>query len=304
MRISNKQNVAFRVMAVDIDTGEAWMADEDRYDVVDLEQVRRRQAAIEKHKAMMKGASSRMNPDKFIWEIYELSTMRDDGISPANVTRMIYLSTFLGYDGSLVHSNGKPIQYADLAGLLGISDRAFRDFWKEMTAAGVFREKNGAVLVDKDRFRRGRLKDKDVGALAAKGQFLTRLYTNGVRQLYESATPRSHKTLSYMFQILPFVNREHNIVCHNPLETDVDKINRMTLGEFCDLMGYDRDNATRLSKALFEPTFTVKGQEQHAMRYVLATSLKREEYRMFINPNVYYAGSDWKQVEILGAFKG
>lgn len=291
------------VLEMDVETGEVWDAPAGKYSVFDMEYVAKQKEARKKYTGIALGAASRMSPDKFIWEIYELSTLQTPTLSPANVTRMIYLSTFLHYDGFLAHSNGVGITMKSLPQLLKLSDRQFRNFWQELSTEKIFREQDGLVYVNANYFCRGRMRSKDVATMVMDGKYMTRLFIDGVRQLYEAATPRSHKTLSYIFQILPFVNREHNIVCHNPLEEDPDKIEPMTLGEFCDVVNYDRHNAARLCKALMSPTFTVGNREQHAVRCVLTKSMSREEYNIFINPRVYYAGTDYRKVETLGAFK-
>lgn len=288
---------------MDVETGEVFDAPAGKYSIFDMDYVNKQKEVRKKYMGIAMGAASRMTPDKFIWEIYELSTLQTPTLSPANVARMIYLSTFLSYDGFLAHANGRGIDFKALPEMLKISERQFRNFWKEVSEEKIFREKDGLVYVNDNYFCRGRMKSKDVAALVMEGKYMTRLFIDGVRQLYESATPRSHKTLSYIFQILPFVNREHNVVCHNPLEEDPDKIEPMTLGEFCDVVGYERHNAARLCKALMDPTFAVGNREQHAIRCVLTKSLSREEYKIFINPRVYYAGKDYRKVEVLGTFK-
>lgn len=241
----------------------------------------------------------------FVWEIYEISKLRWPDISAANITRMMYLSTYLTHEGYLADARHHKMKKAQLPEILGCSERQFFKFWKEMTDAGVFIEKADGIYSNTSKLFKGSLGGpQKVAELAESGQYAMRLYVNGVRQLYKTATETSLKTLSYVFQILPYVNREFNIVCHNPLETDLKLVKPMTLGEFCETVGYDPKNAYRMSKQLLDPCFMVDGVEQGAVRYVVDKSLDRRTFSIFINPNVYYAGFNSKQIEILGAFRG
>ena len=63
--------------------------------------------------------------------------------------------------------------------------------------------------------------------------------------------------------MMPYVNVQWNIVCHNPLEDHLEMIEPMTLGEFCDVIGYDRTHAQRLLDNYRKITFNWKGKQQY-----------------------------------------
>lgn len=297
----------YQLYQVDSYTGEVNEVDLETVSIVQrdtLNNYRKRQEAdsIKERRAQYAAAKSK-NP--FVWEIYEISKMRWPDISAPNITRMMYLSTYLCHEGYLATNQHRPMQKSQIQEILGCSERQFYKFWKEMTAAGVFVEKADGIYSDTSKLFKGSLgSPKQIAELADSGQYVMRLYVDGVRQLYEKATDKSLKTLSYVFQILPYVNREFNIVCHNPLETDLKLIKPMTLGEFCETVGYDPKNAYRMSTQLLDPSFMVDGVEQGAVRYVVDKSLDRRTFSIFINPNVYYAGFNSEQIEVLGAFRG
>lgn len=251
---------------------------------------------------------SRGDVGKYIWAIYHLMAypLVDSRVSPSNVTRLMFLSTFTNYFGELVFDNGRTITKAHLPKVLGVAAASCDSFLREVVRAGYILEgDNGALTINQDVFSKGTISSKQIAKLASSGKYVTKLYIQGVRNLYyKVSTPRQHKTLSYIFQILPFVNREHNIVCFNPTETDVYQIQRMTLGDFCDIIGQDRSHADRVAKTLFQTKFQVGDKEQYAIRYVVDKTFDKAGYSIFINPNVYYAGSRWGSVEILKTFTG
>lgn len=276
-------------------------------DIVDVSR-RAHNAAVMADKNLRRiGREARGDVGKYIWAVYQLMTYPfiNASVSASNVARLVYLSTYTNYHGELVCDNGRPVTKGNLSTVLSISSSAADLFYKESVEAGYIKDNGEMLLIDKDVFLKGRLPSKKVALLSEQDTFVTKLYINGVRSLYEkTASPRQHKTLSYLFQILPFVNREYNIVCFNPLEADPAAINCMTIGDFCTVIGQDRSNAARVAKTLFQPKFCVGDTEQYAVRYVIDKTFAKAGYSIFINPNVYYAGSSLKLVDALSIFKG
>lgn len=239
---------------------------------------------------------------KFIWNVYKLSQKSFLEMKSSTITRLMYLATYICYDGYISDKKNIPLDKREIFTIMNLSEREFCYFYKNLTENNVIYEIDRKIFINEALFKKGELSPKDLATLSQNEKYVTRIYINGVRDLYSKATVRSHKSLSYLFQILPYVNRDYNIVCHNPLETDLSKINKMNLGEFCEIIEYDKKNISRLCKALFEPTFTVDKELKTAMRYVTDKSLNKNSYSMFINPRVYYAGNKWNDVEILGQF--
>lgn len=252
---------------------------------------------------------------EFIWSVYYLNTVLNPGhISEPNITRLMYLATFIDYDGYLLKPNSPQLftnpnkEYMDkhdMKNIMKLKPRTFTNFYNEVILdKKLFTiSDDGRYKIDDFYFGRGNISRTKIRSLAECNFFMTKLYIKGVRELYVKATPTSHKTLSYLFQIIPYVNRKYNIVCHNPLETDLKKVEPMTLGEFCRTIGYDESHSNRLFSTLFEPMFTTDdGNIQSAVRYVATKGTSKKTYNIFINPRVYYAGDNWKEIEVLGAF--
>ena len=76
----------------------------------------------------------------------------------------------------------------------------------------------------------------------------------------------------------------------------------MTLGEFADIIGYDRRHIRRLMRQLFDTTFMVGDKETRAINFTFGKDMSSEEMKLYINPSVYYAGDYDEKVEILKAF--
>lgn len=243
--------------------------------------------------------------NSFVWVVYESSAILFDTMEKSShVTMLIYLSTFCSYDGGVLWG-GLPASRHDLPTILGVSEREAQRFWSAVSEIGACREEDRVLRIDSRFFRRGKVRSSEIKAMAGRNTYLTRMYIDAVRSLYKSAKPRSLKTLAYIFQVMPFVNREYNVVCHNPLETVLDLVVPMTLGELCDTLGYYGANSARMIDGLLQAKFFLPGanKEEGAVRYVISDRLRdRRGYTLFINPKVYYAGSNWDEVKILGQF--
>ena len=62
------------------------------------------------------------------------------------------------------------------------------------------------------------------------------------------------------------------------METDKSKIELMSLGDFADVVGYDRAHISRLAKTLFEPIFEVNGTLKNAIRYVSTSGFNKDAF--------------------------
>lgn len=238
----------------------------------------------------------------FIWNIHTTAQTLFPKIKAASITRLMFLSTYLGYNGYLIDKNNNPLDKGYANELVNISRREFQYFWKEMLDSGLLDYKDEKIYLNNDVFTKGQIPKDKIKKYSESGQYLTRIYVDGIRNLYNTATNASHKSLSYLFRILPYVNRRYNICCFNPLEEDKNKIQFMNIGNIADVVGYSKKNIYRLSNILFTPKFDIKGEQNSVMKYVGDTSSWKKSCHIFINPNIYYASSKWKEVKILGEF--
>lgn len=184
-----------------------------------------------------------------------------------------------------------------------ISQPQVSRFYNVVTGGGYLTVgDNGELRINRDVFMRGDMKPAEIAKIAQDDRYIMRLYFPVVRYLYESADHETRRVLNYMYKLLPFMNREYNIVCHNPLETDIEKVKPMRIGEFCEAIGYDKTHSGRISRMLFKPEFKVKDHYESAIAYVVNKSLRREDFCIYVNPRIFYAGNRANSVKVLGAF--
>lgn len=224
----------------------------------------------------------------FVWLLYNAGQVLELGIQPDEITKLIYISTYMGYHNRLMVSDDESMTKKQMKELLRVSDDTFHRFYASLTSTGILSEDMDKCLyLDTSLFKRGAVEDIDCNRM--------RLYIKSIRSLYTQAKISEHKLLSYLFQAIPFVNVNYNILCFNPLETDLKKVKPMLMRDYCAVIGYSSDNDRRLKTKL-------KGLRlQHLPVFSFVDNA--DGLFCYINPNVYYAGNKWEEVKVLGKFQ-
>ncbi len=236
----------------------------------------------------------RNNKAKFV---FTHSEHNYQDIKPETLGRLLYLSTYLPYGSNVLSRTQKTkIKKSDLPNIMRLSTGTFYRFWEDVNGKYLQEDENGYIVLSTDCFGRGRLQAKNIGKEWQK------LYIEFMRELYTKTPPASHRYLGYVFQMLPFVNIEYNILCHNPQETDLAAIQPISLDEFCLACGYaNTDQRTRLVKKYAQIYFDIDGGVERFCSIV--TDLADiGNANIYINPNIIYKGSKWDEVKILGKF--
>lgn len=230
--------------------------------------------------------------------IFHLFNKHFDDLSSQSIVRLIYIATYIDYSNNILcYDNKVLLTKKDIKKLMLLSDSVFKRWFNEMiNKKYIIQKENNFYITDKY-FRKGQL-NKNLSDY--KNSRYTRIYINAVRKLYLTTKSTSHSVLGYIFQLIPFVNLQWNIVCNNPLEPDKDLINPLTIGEFCDIIGYDKKNAKRLIKIIASIKFEWKNKIQRFCSYIYDSDITN--MMMFINPNIFYSGDNFSEVEVLGVF--
>lgn len=218
-----------------------------------------------------------------------------NGLAPETVTRLIYLNTFIGYDNKLKLTERTPMKYKDIQNVLKTSKSTTLRFWKEVAPKYLSTDSEGNVISNCKIFKKGVIKNGE------KVVSCQRLYIEGIRRLYEAVELCNHRQLGFFFKLLPFINIEYNLICLNPHETDLEKIELISMEGFCELIGYGITHISKLVNIYSGIRFNVGGRMEKfcAITY---NGVDNRNAKIFINPRILYCGSDYTKVEVLGAF--
>ena len=277
---------------VDENTGELVPTSDVVVVLCEGDQVRRK-SQIEYCKATL---TSRNDNGNFVWLLFTYGENLFPNISAANLTRLIYAATFCNQDGSIMSKS-------DLRKKMKLNRTRWSEFWNEMIANDVLYEQNDIVYVNNKFIITGKTKlnsSINIIGLGPAGLFCgyvingkintdynyTRLFCEYIQSLYEGCgSANEHKQLSYIFKIIPFINRRTNVACMNPMEQDSSKIQTMKLGDFCDAIGYDKTHAKRLAKDLLN----IRINGELAIGFFV-TNMDEKTWRIVVNPKIYFGG--------------
>lgn len=280
-----------RIALVDVATGE--VLDEVPYGttVITPEQ-RKRNAEKKKEREEHELNRNRGKQERYIF----IDMMcQFEGLKPSTATELIYLSTFADYDCILKTQKKNDIKRTNLWKILGVSERRALSFWKEVSPAYITENENGQLVLNKSVFKRGKIDGKE-------GKDYQQFYFKGVRRLYNAVSTREHKQLGHLFKLLPFINIEWNVLCDNPFETDLDKVELISMAEFCALTGNgDVSHVSRLKKAYSNVRFDVDGKQQRFCTMVY-DGINERTAKICVNPEVLYVGSNQSRVDVLKLF--
>lgn len=218
-------------------------------------------------------------------------------LAPATATRLIFLATYCGYSdqgNKLMRTTKTQMHKEDLANVLKVSRTTAERFLDEVSPRYVIESKEGLLSLNEDIFVKGAL-DRQSSHY--------RVYAHWVRTLYNATEKSKHKLLGHLFRMLPHINIEYNVLCHNPLERDFDLVDILTLDEFLDKIGYNKSNRHILIKIYDNLVFPV-GDHMERFCSVVFNGVRKDigKSKLFMNPNILYSGSRIEEVRILGKF--
>lgn len=261
--------MAERLVLLDDDTGE----------IKDFIGEYRTQEQIEAQTKYVVNKEKQTFNSDFTWIVFEYGKELLPNIKDQSLVRLIYLSTICDYNGVLPPKSV-------IKKKLKLSDKYWSYFFKEMRSNNLILEdeETGALCLNKDFFIKGSLKE-----MSDKRDY-TRLFCNFIQDVYDACDNiKSINQISYLYKLIPFVNRRTNIVCYNPKEQDPEKVYPITLGEFCDMIGYSRKNARRLVSDLL----SLKCNGQNLIGFFV-TNLNQTSWKIIVNPHIYYGGQNDK----------
>lgn len=197
--------------------------------------------------------------------------------------RFLYICSFANYDDYL--SNGRRlIREEELQCLLNLGKSEFFKTKKYLLENKLMFVENDFIKINTKYCKKGEInKNKSIEVV--------RMFDNAIQELYKNSLPREHKKLALLIEILPYINLKYNVVCYNPTEEELELIKPIKLSELCVILGYDKNNSSRLKKQLFG--IKVNGED------VIGIFEKSCGKAIFINPRMYYKGGNKKELDML-----
>ena len=210
----------------------------------------------------------------FVWLKYAYNEDYYSSIASENLTRLMYFATFCSSDCYVM-------QNADLKLALNISSNQAKSFRDEFVERVIF-NRGTRLYLNNELFGKGKVETTDKDYI--------RLFTSTTRQLYETCrTTSEHAYLAYFFRMIPFINRQTNILCTNQNEQEIEHVAYMTASEFFNFIG--KTHISRLKTIL--QSYRVNGELVIGYFDTLNTLTPKGKY-VVINPILYYGGDRTK----------
>ena len=217
----------------------------------------------------------------FYFNFYDL--LHKQNLRPQDQFRFIYLCTYANYENILMKNNKTKLTRKDFDEILGLSRMETHRTLDDLKEKRLLIEEGGVFMVNKKICVRGNLSTKE------KSEEFARIFDEGIRELYEQASPKEHKLLNVFIQLLPYVNYEYNMVCKNPKETNKDLIEPLRVKEMAEILGYSKPS--RLKSDLLK----IKVGDTYAITlFVNGLGMS-----IVINPKFFYKGNKKESLEIV-----
>ena len=211
----------------------------------------------------------------FIWIKFAYNNDFYTPISSENLTRLIYFATFCNSECYVMTDK-------DIKSILGINPDQVKSFRDAFFGRAIVKDGERLYLKG-DLFGKGKIGEPDRDYI--------RLFTEVTRQLYKSCkTTSEHAYLSYFFRMIPFVNRQTNILCRSQQEQDKEHIAYMSTTEFFNLVG--RTHHGRIKSQM--QSYRINDELLIGFFDTLGNLTPQGKYAV-INPILYYGGDRTKR---------
>ncbi len=213
---------------------------------------------------------------------------------PADMlARAVYLAAHLDFDSNtLWATQRRPLKRSELPTIMNLSKPAADVFWRSVKDRYFYTDENGILHTKGSAFIMGHLDE-------SPSTEYQKTYVEALKELYKKISPRQHKRLGCAFQMIPYLNFEFNILCHNPATTVYSEIVPLTVAEFCEAIGFDKTHASQLASDYGRLTFTVDGSQEVFCEF-MSNGRDITTANIFINPRLVYKGSDFRKVAAIG----
>lgn len=213
--------------------------------------------------------------------------LKDLDIENQYKTRALFLATYSTYEGGCLTDTScskLPMTKKEVKIRLKISQSEFSRTITALKESNLILEDDIGYKINTEFIIKGSVS----GEVDIK---YTRVFIKGLQTLYYRSTPISHKKLYILFSLLPNINLQHNIICVNPEEEEVELINPFSLGDICEKCGYNANQKSRVWKSLLELKI--------GSQFAICKTIRKDLEIICVNPKLYYGGTRLEDLRFL-----
>jgi hypothetical protein len=147
---------------------------------------------------------------------------------------LLYLQCFMDFGGLLIKGSKykEPMNKNDIRKVLNLGRTTFSTFFNTMIKNDIIHQEGGYFRVNTKFHWKGESKVTN----------LIRSYTTTLKELYKSVTA---KDLGFIYKLLPYVHKETNFLCENPIEKNPLLIRPLNKKNIARIVGVDEKTVYR-----------------------------------------------------------
>jgi hypothetical protein len=238
---------------------------------------------------------------RWVWAFFQRQEELFPDLKPQDISRLIYLSTYLKYNTNILVHNDKnknrPILKNELNDYMNLHRSVYNTWIKKMLECGYLEfDDEDKVIMNSNFFAKGKLSGLD-------DKPAVRIFIKMIQELYLNLKPTDHHKMGIILQMIPYMNPNFNCMCKNPRTQDITKVQAMRLGEFVKELGYSERQSRRIGKELLKTKY---GKDEKRMVALIAIDdLRPENMVILVNPRLFFsehASKYWKTVEIFDRY--
>lgn len=171
----------------------------------------------------------------FVWFKFQYGTNLEFNVDKAVAVRFLYFGTACGNDGII---NMNKLMLAKL----NLNKNQQTAFLHQTAQSGLLYLDGSALHVNPNVISRG-----EYDSVSDR----IRVFSGFYRKLCESACKQTDlNRIFYFLQMIPYLNRQTNILSHNQTEQELERVVYMSFNEFCKKIGYNTAHSATLKKQL------------------------------------------------------
>ena len=179
----------------------------------------------------------------FVWLNFQYGANLAFPVDRAVAVRLLYFGTACGNDG-IIQKNKL------MDAKLNLDKNQQTAFFRQTLQSGLLRQEGSAFFINPQIISYGEY-DSDSDHI--------RIFSAYYRMLCESARSQADlNRIFYFLQMIPYLNRQTNILSHNQTEQDIERVAYMSFKEFCKKIGYNPAHSAKLKNQL--SAFRINGE--------------------------------------------
>lgn len=168
-----------------------------------------------------------------------------------DVAILLYLSTFMNFEGQIEFPNGVLKDVNDARNLLQVSKITMDRWLSLMEKKRIITYDNGLYKLNNKFFVLDSSIDSAMIGIDEKTQYIIPINKDLIRDLYCDLMTYGKSGIEIWTKIYTKIHHEYKVLCNNPYENDVSKLELFTLVDLAKAMGYSNAQVKRY-ESLYE----------------------------------------------------